>query len=200
MEKRSLFEKIMMEAPGDAPPDMPPTDTSPPTMEEPMDAPPETPVEDSMDNGPPDMSMDDAPPELSEDDYGDANPEDGEGEEGEEEQEKDPNEDLGFGEKVSAIMNMNLYQRYLALLNTIGSQISMMKDNSDILYSVSNDSLDVVTSIKKLDENIRIYLKSYFLNEDYSKNLLFFNKCLNLLKMLNQVFESKISRGVKATE
>jgi len=118
-------------------------------------------------------------------------------EEGAEENPDDKLKNLGLDEKISAIMNMNLYQRYLSLLNTIGGQLTMIKNNSDILHTLSADSLDIVESLKKLDENIRLYLKNSFLNENYSKNLLFFNKCLNLLKLLNDVFDSNVKKGIK---
>lgn len=106
--------------------------------------------------------------------------------------------DLGIDDKVSAIMNMNLYQRFISLLTSIGSQITSIKNNSDVLYTLSEDSVDIVDSLKKLDENIRLYLKNTFINENYSKNLLFFNKCLNLLKLLNDVFDEKVRKGINA--
>ena len=175
----NIFEKFLFEAPEDeVPPDM--VDSTPPEVPDGAEneaPPPDMPdIEDSMASGdePPDM-----PDEFGTDDFanddadltGMDTPE-------------DPLQDLGLDDKVSAIMNMNLYQRYLALLNTIGGQLTMIKNNSDILYTLSSDSLDILDSLKKLDENIRLYLKNYFLNENYSKNLLFFNKCLNLLKFL----------------
>ena len=95
---------------------------------------------------------------------------------------------------------MNLYQRYLTLLNTNGSQLTMIKNNSDILFTLSKDSLSIVEKLKKLDENIRLYLKNSFLHENYSKNLLFFNKCLNLLKILNDIFDKEVRKGIKGTE
>lgn len=106
--------------------------------------------------------------------------------------------DLGIDDKVSAIMNMNLYQRFISLLTSIGTQITSIKNNSDVLYTLSKDSVDIVQSLKNLDENIRLYLKNTFINENYSKNLLFFNKCLNLLKLLNDIFDKNVRKGINA--
>lgn len=196
MRELSMFEKFLYEAPGDDPPDAPPAD-SPPDVpaEAPADSdPPDIPDDagaDIADDGPPDM-----PPD-GEDGFGDeggfGDEEVGNGGEGNE----NP-EDLGLDDKVSAIMNMNLYQRFLSLMNTIGAQLTMLRNNGDVLYTLSSSSLDTVESLKKLDENIRLYLKNTFLNENYSKNLLFFNKCLNLLKLLNDVFDKNIKKGINS--
>ena len=206
--KLSLFDRVMFEAPGDeTPPDIPSEGTSPPDAE-----PPE--VIDTNNEGPPDMQEEEgaSPPDF--DDGGGGEPPDMGGDLGDEQQgdegfgdeqpaegdEQDPNQNLNFNEKISAIMNMNLYQRFLSLLNNIGGQLSMINNNSDMLYTLSNDSLDIIESLKKLDENVRLYLTNYFLNENYSKNLLFFNKCLNLLKLLNSIFEKNINKGIKSME
>ena len=108
------------------------------------------------------------------------------------------NQNLGIDDKVSAIMNMNLYQRYLSLLNNIGNQLTMIKHNNDILYTLTDTIVDTTIALKKLDENIRLYLKNYFINENYSKNLLYFNKCLNLLKLLNDSFDANIKKSIKS--
>jgi|GEM_PF-2166485 len=198
MNKPNIFEQFLFEAPGDeVPPDM-------------VNNQPEVPVGAENDNGPPDLpenlgtdtdsdqTTDDGPPdmpeEFGEDEFG---MEDDMGTDGAENPD-DPMQNLGLDDKISAIMNMNLYQRYLALLNTIGGQLTMIKNNSDMLYTLSAESLEIIESLKKLDENIRLYIKNSFLNENYSKNLLFFNKCLNLLKLLNDVFDSEIKKGLKA--
>ena len=73
----------------------------------------------------------------------------------------------------------------------------MLKTNGDVLFTLSPESLDIVGSLKRLDENVRLYLKNTFLNENYSGNLLFFNKCLNLLKLLNDVFDRNVRKGIK---
>lgn len=191
----NIFEQFLFEAPGDdTPPDM--VDNGPPDVPdgaENTEPPPDMPDENLgggdmvPDDGPPDM-----PDEFGEDEFGT-------GDMGTDET-QNPDEQLqslGLDEKISAIMNMNLYQRYLTLLNTIGNQLTMIKNNSDILHTLSAESLDIVDSLKKLDENIRLYLKNSFLNENYSKNLLFFNKCLNLLKLLNDVFDSNVKKGIR---
>lgn len=188
---KSLFEKFLFEAPGDDPPDTAPEpEASDPPVEEP-----------SFDDAPPDITdepigADEPPPDIggdnefaSDDTFGDEQPE------------IDLNDkNLGLDDKVSAIMNMNLYQSFLSLLNSIGGQISSIKDKLDVLSSLSKDSINVLQSLEKLDENIRLYLKNYFINENYSKNLLFFNKCLNLLKLLNDSFHRGIDKGIKDME
>lgn len=204
MEKeKSLFERIMFEAPGDdPPPDLQNAGTS---TDAAPDLPPDldsgtTPANSGGDSGPPDLGGDesgDQPPDIEGGDFGD---EEGGFDDPSLEDGSDPNQDLELDEKISAIMNMNLYQRYLALINTIGSQIAMIKNNSDMLYTLSSESLDIVGALKKLDENIRLYTTNYFLNENYSRNLLFFNKCLNLLKLLNDIFDKNVQKGIKAME
>jgi hypothetical protein len=208
MEKElSLFERVLFEADGD-PPDMP-------SANQPSSDPPDLPAPDNStgsvaDSGPPeldDMGPDaampddgmmgtDGPPDLGEEDEFGGPPELGQDDVGSEDQVAN----LGLDDKVSAVMNMNLYQRFLALLNNIGNQLAMIKDNSDILHTLSSESLDIIGQLKKLDENIRLYLTNYFINENYSKNLLFFNKALNLLKLLNDVFDKNIRKGIRAME
>lgn len=198
MKKLSLFERVITEAPDD-PPDIPKEDTPPPDIPSDLS---------TQDEGPPDIpneSEGDAsgdidsgePPDLD-GDFGGEEPEglddqsfDGEG---------DERQSLEIDEKISAVMNQQLYQRFLALLNNITSQLSMIKNNSDVLFTLSTDSLDIIDSLKKLEENVRLYLKNYFLNENYSKNLLFFNKCLNLLKLLNEIFDKNIQKGIRSME
>lgn len=192
----SLFERYLFtEAPDETPPDVAATsDPGPPDIPdgaEDQGGPPDLPGDDmgSDDGGPPDIGGGD------DDSFG------GGFEDGDTGGAEDStNEELELDDKVSAIMNMNLYQRYLTLLNTIGSQLTMIKNNSDILYTISTDSLDIIESLKKLDENIRLYLSNYFLHENYSKNLLFFNKCLNLLKLLNDLFDGSVQKGIKSME
>lgn len=196
MSELSMFEKFLYEAPGDDPPDVQPA----------ADTPPDVPAEAPDDSGPPDIPddagadiADDGPPDMppdGEDGFDDGGFGDGGADEGGEDG-NDP-ENLGLDDKISAIMNMNLYQRFLSLMNTIGGQLTMLRNNGDVLYTISPESLDIVESLKKLDENIRLYLKNTFLNENYSKNLLFFNKCLNLLKILNDVFDKNIKKGIKS--
>jgi hypothetical protein len=195
LENLDFFKKIIYEAPDD-PPDAPP-DEAPPAPEPPPEDPPDIsdPVEDTGGGeagGP--------PPDMPDMGGGDEPPPDMGGEEGGEQQEENPEENLELDEKISAIMNMNLYQRFLGLLDKIGNQLSSIKNNNDILFILSKDSIDIVTSLKKLEENLRLYLANYFQQSNYSKNLLFFNKCLNLLKLLNDSFEKNIKKGLKGIE
>lgn len=110
------------------------------------------------------------------------------------------NQELHLNEKISAIMNMQLYQRFLSLLNVAKGQVSSISDNSDILASIVPETFDILSSLKRLDENINLYLSNKFLNTDYSMNLLFFNKCLNLLKFVNDMFDQKVHKGIKSAE
>lgn len=166
------------------------------------------------DNGPPDIDNDmggeDGPPDLDAD-MGDMDPgfddgsfddggggfEDDGSDQGESEDDQNP-ENLNLPEKISAIMNNQLYQRYLSMLNSVGTQITQMTDNSDVLLSLMKDDYsDVLNVLKKLNENIRLWMKNNFIHEDYSKNLLFFNMCLNLLNLLNTSLDKKIKKGLR---
>lgn len=202
MSNLGLFTKYLKEAPdesGEAPDVNMGGDDSPP-IEEPSSETSDTETKppdigDDAGNIIPDED-DDLPPDI-----GDINGDDGDiGEDETLNPDEDINSNLGLDDKVSAIMNMNLYQRFLTLLNTIASQTSMVKDNSDILHTLSPEALNIIDSLKKLDENIRLYLKNTFLNENYSKNLLFFNKCINLLKILNDIFEKNINDGITSVK
>ena len=179
-----------------------------------MDGPPPENISSSTPNDLPDVPTDDGPPDLgSEDDFpvddagnmeddgppdfegeGDEFGDEGESSEEDSEENKDP---MDLDEKVSAIMNANLYSRFLTMLNNLGSQINQIHQNSDMIYAISPNASDIINNYKQLDENIRLYLKNSFLNENYSSNLLFFNKCLNLLKLLNDSFSSNINKGIK---
>ena len=198
-KKVNIFERFLFEAPGDeVPPDMVDAPPEIPEGAEDDTSPPDLPDEPDIDSGSETMS-DDSPPDMP-DDLGDGFSEEDPSATTDEENPEDKLKNLGLDEKISAIMNQNLYQRYLALLNNIGGQLTMIKNNSDILYTLSSDSLSIIESLKKLDDNIILYLKNSFINENYSKNLLFFNKCLNLLKLLNDVFDSDIKKGTKAIQ
>ena len=207
-DKLSLFDRVIFEAPGDDPPPdiptegSPPPDNSPPDMNEDISDPPD--LQGGEGDSPPDIDNGvdpNGPPDMGGDEFADGDQEDQGFDDGaDEDNEEDPNQNFSFDEKISGIMNIRLYQRFLSLLNNIGGQLSMIKNNSDMLYTLSNDSLNIIESLKKLDENVRLYLTNYFLNENYSKNLLFFNKCLNLLELLNIIFEKNIQKGIKSME
>lgn len=184
-----LFQQsLFLEAPGDegeastdAQPADPPADDVPPDIpddagtESDNDAPPDMPDEDPSDEGLGDTGFDD----------------------GQQQEEEDPNKTMKLDAKVSTVMNVNLYQRYLTLLNTINTQLSMIKNNGDMIYTLSDQTSSIIASLKKLDENVRLYMSNIFLEENYSRNLLFFNKCLNLLKLLNDSFDASIQKGIK---
>ena len=184
-----LFQQsLFLEAPGDegeastdAQPADPPADDTPPDIpddagtESDNDAPPDMPDEDPSDEGLGDTGFDD----------------------GQQQEEEDPNKTMKLDAKVSTVMNVNLYQRYLTLLNTINTQLSMIKNNGDMIYTLSDQTSSIIASLKKLDENVRLYMSNIFLEENYSRNLLFFNKCLNLLKLLNDSFDASIQKGIK---
>jgi hypothetical protein len=187
----NIFERFLFEAPDDDPPD---DGGAPPDLDDTMD------MGDTSD-----ASNDDPPPDIDDGAGGEGfdtfdDQSDDMGDQGGDDQpsEEDQLNNMKLNEKISAIMNMNLYQRYLSLLNNISNQLTMIKDNNDLLSSISSESLDVVEALNKLDENIHLYLKNNFMNEDYSKNLLFFNKCINLLKLLNDSFNDKVHKGIRS--
>ncbi len=199
----SLFERVLVEAPDDAP-DMPtPDEVTPEASPPPPDLDDTTGGMDAPDIGGEDSRAMDAPPDLAgpdemmEDDLGG----DGGGfDDSSSEDSGDPKESLNVDEKISTIMNQNLYQKFLTLLNTIGIQISSVKNNNDVLFAISPEITDTVESFKKLDENLRLYLTNQFEYENYSQNLLFFNKCVNLLKLLNDILDKSLSKGIRGME
>lgn len=199
----NIFEKFLFtEAPGDDPPASGGEEASaaPDISDDAaaQDGPPDLPdTTDDTDAG--DAAGDDGPPDIGgADDAGNDDFEDTGNYDGETNNNGEQQKELKLDGKVSAIMNMNLYQRFLTLLNTINSQLSMIKNNSDMIYALSPEAPDIIGSLKKLDENIRLYLDNIFVNENYSRNLLFFDKCLNLLKLLNDAFDGSIQKGIKA--
>ena len=125
-------------------------------------------------------------------DFGDDSGGDSSGEEGDD---KEPS----FGEKISNVLNSKLYQRYLSLLNRVENEILSIKNNLDVFNIICQKSAESVEVLKKLSENIRIYLNEFFLKENYSKNLLFFNKCINLYKLTNDQIV-KLMKNVKDDE
>lgn len=196
MSDLDFFKQFLYEAPGDDPPDI---DAPEPAGGDP---PPDIGGDDApADAGPPDLDdggdagTDDAPPDLGDDGGFDAGGDDFGGDDGDGE---NPEEEMMLDDKISAIMNMHLYQRFLELLSTLNNQISSVKNNADVLYSVAPDSTEYQQQLTKLDDNIHAYLDHYFTRNDYSKNLLFFNKCLNLLALLNQSFDDAVKKGIKS--
>ena len=187
-----FFKQYLTEAPEDeSPPD---------TAQE------EAPPDDSFDMGdPPDLPSDDgggdineAPPDLGGGDdggFGDFGSDDDTG------SEDDGNDQGGnpmeLDEKISAILNHQLYQKSINLLGSIKSKISEIKDNSDVLYTIAPECTKVINKLQSLEENLRLYLKNKFVNEDYGKNRLFFNECLNLLALLSDIFDNIIKKGIK---
>jgi hypothetical protein len=171
---KSLFEQVIFrEAPED---ETPPADAMPAD-----DAPPDT-------GGGAGGDLD-APPDIDDAGFGDdAGDELGGDSEGEE-------EEVEISEKISLVMNANLYQRFLTLLNTVTNQLASLKGGNDIIYAFSPKALETIEPLGKLGDNIRLYLSHNFLDSNYSKNLLFYNKCLNLLKLLNETFSSELKKG-----
>ena len=152
------------------------------------------------DNNSDDMS-DQAPPDM---DFNDDESFENIDDESNEEFDTDGLEDLTnnqtnmqLSEKISAIMNQKLYQRFLSLLNKVQTQLTAVKKNSDILFVLSDKMIDTLKILERLDENIHLYLKHKFTNTDFSDNLLFFNKCLNLLQLANIMFDKNIHKGIK---
>lgn len=197
MSNKSLFEQWLFEAPGDdPPPDEPEAATTAPDVPEdpPADDPPDLDANDigGADDAPPD-DIDDGPPDLNEDDFGG---DDFGGDIGGSGQDVN---NMGLDSKVSAILNLNLYQSYVELVSQVSSQLASIKHNADLLYAITPDTEQIVTALRKLEENLRLYIDNNFVDERYEKNLLFYNKCKNLNKFLNDKFDSLIHKGIKET-
>jgi len=142
----------------------------------------------------PDMGFDDTGggSEGNEGDFGDF----GDDNDSTNEEEEEPI----VSEKISLIMNHQLYQRFLTLLNTVQNQLTSMKGNNDVIYAMSPKALEQVEPLSRLAENIRLYLSNNFLETNYSKNLLFYNRCLNLLNILNKIFSAELRAGKNEEE
>ena len=144
----NIFERFLFEAPeDDIPPDM--VDNGPPDVPDGAenDEPPDLPEDDlGGDDAGVSDDMPDMPDEFGEEDFND----EGMSEDMPDEGESNGNnlQNLGLDDKISAIMNMNLYQRFLTLLNTIGNQLTMIKNNSDILYTLSIDKTFQLFSVR----------------------------------------------------
>lgn len=168
----SLFERVFFEAPEDDPPDMTPP---------------------AMDDAPPDMGgADDPPPDI---DPGDMDMDAGDGGFGYEDDAEDGDvENLNFDDKISIIMNQRLYERFIKLHMTLKNQLKIFNKNMDLIDAISDKNDSILTSLTKLNENVEEYMSEYFMNENYSKNLLFFNKCINLYNLLQKTFDKEIKR------
>lgn len=194
----NLFEKYLVEAPGDE--NTPDTDTGPP------DLPDEPNNSEDMDNNPPDLGdegqedisndFNDEPPDLGGDDGTEDFNDDSFGDE----EVQDPNQNMQLDEKIRAIMNENLYSSYLKLLNEISGQLANIRANNDIFRTLYDDSDDIVGELSRLEENMRVYINKKYINQDFGANRLFYDKCLNLLKILNTIFDKKIRKGIKETK
>ena len=193
----SFFDKYFVEEGEDAPP----ADTGggdsggapPPEAPPADDGPPEMPT-DLGGGGDMGGGTDDMPPGM--DDFGgdDSSGDTSSGGGGEDDgNKKEPT----FAEKISNILNSKLYQRFISLLNRIENQLLSIKNNFDIFNIICSESTDHIDILKKLSENIRLYINEYFINESYSKNLLFFNKCLNLYKLTNDELIKVVKHGIK---
>lgn len=199
-DEPNIFEQFMFEAPDDDPGADVTSDESPASDDAgavPPDDNGDTDAAPDIDDTTPDDGMgdiddtggdDDAPPDIDDDtDSGDDYTGD----------EEAPQKNMHLNDKVSAILNVNLYQTFLNLLDSINSHVTVLDDNRDMFTSLSKDAMEIVPALKKLDDNIRLYLDNTFVNERYEKNLLFFNKCLNLFNLLDDKFSDQISKGIK---
>lgn len=191
----SLFERYLVEAPED---EAAPDANMDAASEDPPDAPAEDPPaidgtteEDNAGDFSTDSEEGGDPPDM-----GDFGTDDSDSDMGMEDDTSD-NAPTGLDDKVSAIMNQTLYKRYLSLLTQIASQQTSIKNNSDILYTISADVAGIVKSLSRLENNVRSYLKNTFADENYSRNLLFFNKAINLFKLLDDSFDAMIRKGMK---
>ena len=186
MESKDIY-KFLFEAPGDedeatteAPEETPPADDNPPDMgddvaaDEPMDD------EGGLD-GPPDIGDDFGDEDSFTDDTG------------------EDTQNLTIDEKISSILNVNLYKNYLSLLSDIGTQLNTIKNNIDIFQAISDKTEETVTAIKNLDKNLRTYMMDTFQDERYENNMLFYNKCKALYKLLNEKFEKDIRKSIKSS-
>lgn len=176
----NIFDQLVFrEAPGDEPEPADSTDTGPPDL----------PADDS--GGAPPIEGDE-PPDIPEiDDFDPDNP----GSEMADDGTDGDGAPLEISEKISVVMNYQLYQRFLTLSNTVANQLSTIRSNNDLIHSVSPKALAVIEPLGKLGDNIRLYLTNNFLDNNYSRNLLFYNKCLNLMKLLEDIFARELGRG-----
>lgn len=182
--ERSLFDQIVFTEAEETPEEETAEDTS---AENPPDDMPDVPY----DEEPADDGGGDPPDVPGLDDFEDE-PE-GSQEEGQEEETKEPE----VGEKISAAMNSSLYQQFMTMINTISNQLGDIRNNNDVIFVTAPDALSITKPLSKLADNIRLYLANNFVGTNYSKNLLFYNKCLNQLNLLTEIFTRKLQQGNK---
>lgn len=189
-----FFKKFLYEAPGEDPPDVAPDqggDSPPPDMPEEdnsidMSDPPDIPDDNSPGDPPPDLDSD--VDTESEENYEDITGIDT----------SDQQSDEGLSDKISAIMNQYLYQKFLKLVGQVSSKISEIKDNSDVLYAVTKDCSDVTSRLMRLETCLKLYMTNQFSNNSYSDNLHFFNRCFNSYALIGKIFDDLIKSGIRS--
>lgn len=187
MEK-SIFWRLMTEAEGDDD-----TADDPPDMTE-DDAPADD--DSSLDGG--DDMDDEDPPDIGGGDDGGYGGDDGFGDTGGGGDGGNKKEEItGLSDKVSTVLNERLYKQVLALLSQITIKKEMVRDNIDMIRTIDPDATDITEDLTRLEDNIREYSDHTFLDENYSKNMLFYTKCLNLFNLLCARFSERLSKGIK---
>ena len=191
---KNIFWQVMFEAEGDEQQEAAPEETS----EDPPDIGGD---EYASDDGGADANVDnsDAPPDMggdefsSDDSFGD---EDGSDDSGEEKETED-SAPVGLDNKVSAILNAGLYKKNLALLSELTLKRNTIKDNIDVIRTLDPDAMEISENLQRLEDNIREYNDHTFLDENYSKNRLFYDKCLNMYNLLCQRFRDQMAKAIK---
>lgn len=182
--KENLFYRILMEAPED--------EGNPPEISDDVGA---------IDDAPPDADNTatpvEAPPDIGGDDFGSNDMESDMDLGGNEEEKPSEDEPQGLDNKVSAVLNSGLYKKTLTLLSEITKKKETIKDNIDIIRTLDPDSVIIQEQLERLEDNIRDYNEHHFLSENYSKNLLFYTKCLNLYNQIVLQFSEKINKAIK---
>ena len=187
MDQNDIY-KYLFEAPGDEEEqttEEPAEDTAgdPPAIEDENPAATPTDTDEGIDiSDPPDLTEDDMP---GDDSFTDVDTPD--------------LNNLSIDEKISSILNVNLYKNYMQLLSDIGTQLNTIKNNIDIFQALNKDTNNTVKAIRDLDSNLRDYMVNTFKDERYENNLLFYNKCKALYQMLNEKFEKDIHKAVHST-
>lgn len=188
----NVFLKVMFEAPEDEGGDDMPPDISGDDFA--ADDSAGEPNADTSDD-PPDITGDDFSPDDS---FSDADgTTDGGDESSGEEKETEDSAPKGLDDKVSAILNSGLYKKNLALLSELTLKRNTIKDNIDVIRTLDPDAMEITEQLQRLEDNIREYNDHTFLNENYSKNRLFYDKCLNLYNLLCQRFKDQMAKAIK---